>query len=518
MEDTIAILRVLESRYEVFHGVKITDNAIIAAATLSNRYITDRFLPDKAIDLIDEACAMIRTEMDSMPTELDVINRKIIQMEIEEAALKNEDDELSKGRLSELQKELAEQRDKFNTMKAQWENEKNAIGRVQQLREKIEQINREIETAQQNYDLEKATKLMYGDLPEAKKQLEHEEKLAQNSKESSLLRNKVTEEEIAKIIEHWTGIPTSKLMEGEREKLLRLPEILHKRVIEQDEAVSCVSDAILRSRAGIQDPNRPLGSFLFLGPTGVGKTELAKALAEALLDDEKNLVRIDMSEYMEKFSVSRLIGAPPGYVGYEEGGQLTEAVRRRPYSVILFDEIEKAHPDVFNILLQVLDDGRITDSQGRTADFKNTIIILTSNLGSQYLLDGIGADGEITNEAKEQVQTLLRRTFRPEFLNRLDEIVFYKPLSKENITGIIDLQIAALNRRLADKQLRCELTQAAKQFIIDAAYDPQFGARPLRRYVQHTVETLLAKKILEGSVQPGSTITVDTENGELVLR
>ena len=466
MEDTIAILRGLESRYEVFHGVKITDNAIIAAATLSNRYITDRFLPDKAIDLIDEACAMIRTEMDSMPTELDVINRKIIQMESEEAALKNEDDELSKGRLSELQKELAEQRDKFNAMKAQWENEKNAIGRVQQLREKIEQINREIETAQQNYDLEKA----------------------------------------------------AKLMEGEREKLLRLPEILHKRVIGQDEAVSCVSDAILRSRAGIQDPNRPLGSFLFLGPTGVGKTELAKALAEALFDDEKNLVRIDMSEYMEKFSVSRLIGAPPGYVGYEEGGQLTETVRRRPYSVILFDEIEKAHPDVFNILLQVLDDGRITDSQGRTVDFKNTIIILTSNLGSQYLLDGIGADGEITNEAKEQVQTLLHRTFRPEFLNRLDEIVFYKPLSKENITGIIDLQIAALNRRLADKQLRCELTQAAKQFIIDAAYDPQFGARPLRRYVQHTVETLLAKKILEGSVQPGSTITVDTENGELVLR
>ena len=466
MEDTIAILRGLESRYEVFHGVKITDNAIIAAATLSNRYITDRFLPDKAIDLIDEACAMIRTEMDSMTTELDVINRKIIQMESEEAALKNEDDELSKGRLSELQKELAEQRDKFNAMKAQWENEKNAIGRVQQLREKIEQINREIETAQQNYDLEKA----------------------------------------------------AKLMEGEREKLLRLPEILHKRVIGQDEAVSCVSDAILRSRAGIQDPNRPLGSFLFLGPTGVGKTELAKALAEALFDDEKNLVRIDMSEYMEKFSVSRLIGAPPGYVGYEEGGQLTEAVRRRPYSVILFDEIEKAHPDVFNILLQVLDDGRITDSQGRTVDFKNTIIILTSNLGSQYLLDGIGADGEITNEAKEQVQTLLHRTFRPEFLNRLDEIVFYKPLSKENITGIIDLQIAALNRRLADKQLRCELTQAAKQFIIDAAYDPQFGARPLRRYVQHTVETLLAKKILEGSVQPGSTITVDTENGELVLR
>ena len=518
VEDTIAILRGLESRYEVFHGVKITDNAIIAAATLSNRYITDRFLPDKAIDLIDEACAMIRTEMDSMPTELDVINRKIIQMEIEEAALKNEDDELSKGRLAELQKELAEQRDKFNTMKAQWQNEKNAIGRVQQLRERIESLNREIEAAQQNYDLEKAAKLMYGDLPEAKKQLEHEEKLAQGSKESSLLRNKVTEEEIAKIIERWTGIPTSRLMEGEREKLLRLPEILHKRVIGQDEAVQCVSDAILRSRAGIQDPNRPLGSVLFLGPTGVGKTELAKTLAEALFDDEKNLIRIDMSEYMEKFSVSRLIGAPPGYVGYEEGGQLTEAVRRRPYSVVLFDEIEKAHPDVFNVLLQVLDDGRITDSQGRTVDFKNTIIILTSNLGSQQLLDGIGPDGEITQSAKDAVEALLHHTFRPEFLNRLDEIVFYKPLTKENITGIIDLQIAALNKRLADKQLRCELTPAAKQYVIDAAYDPQFGARPLRRYVQHTVETLLAKKIVEGNIQPGVKITVDVENGELALR
>ena len=502
----------------MFHGVKITDNAIIAAATLSNRYITDRFLPDKAIDLIDEACAMIRTEMDSMPTELDVINRKIIQMEIEEAALKNEDDELSKGRLAELQKELAEQRDKFNTMKAQWQSEKNAIGRVQQLRERIESLNREIEAAQQNYDLEKAAKLMYGDLPEAKKQLEHEEKLAQGSKESSLLRNKVTEEEIAKIIERWTGIPTSRLMEGEREKLLRLPEILHKRVIGQDEAVQCVSDAILRSRAGIQDPNRPLGSFLFLGPTGVGKTELAKTLAEALFDDEKNLIRIDMSEYMEKFSVSRLIGAPPGYVGYEEGGQLTEAVRRRPYSVVLFDEIEKAHPDVFNVLLQVLDDGRITDSQGRTVDFKNTIIILTSNLGSQQLLDGIGPDGEITQSAKDAVEALLHHTFRPEFLNRLDEIVFYKPLTKENITGIIDLQIAALNKRLADKQLRCELTPAAKQYVIDAAYDPQFGARPLRRYVQHTVETLLAKKIVEGNIQPGAKITVDVENGELALR
>ncbi|MCI6528809.1 MAG: ATP-dependent chaperone ClpB [Clostridiales bacterium] len=517
VEDTIAILRGLESRYEVFHGVKITDNAIIAAATLSNRYITDRFLPDKAIDLIDEACAMIRTEMDSMPTELDVINRKIIQMQIEEAALKNEDDELSKARLAELQKELAEQRETFNAMKAKWENEKNAIGRVQQLREKIEQLNRDIEAAEQSYDLEKAAKLKYGDLPEAKKQLEQEEKLAQNSKETSLLRNKVTEEEIAKIIERWTGIPTARLMEGERDKLLHLEDTLHKRVVGQDEAVRVVSEAIQRSRAGIQDPNRPLGSFLFLGPTGVGKTELAKTLAEALFDDEKNLVRIDMSEYMEKFSVSRLIGAPPGYVGYEEGGQLTEAVRRRPYSVILFDEIEKAHPDVFNILLQVLDDGRITDSQGRTVDFKNTIIILTSNLGSQAILDGITPAGEISEEAKNEVQTLLRRSFRPEFLNRLDEIVFYKPLSKENITGIIDLQIAALNKRLADKQLTCELTPAAKTFVIDAAYDPQFGARPLRRYLQHTVETLLAQRILRGDVLPGQTLVCDAQNGELVI-
>ena len=517
MEDTIAILRGLESRYEVFHGVKITDNAIIAAATLSNRYITDRFLPDKAIDLIDEACAMIRTEMDSMPTELDVINRKIIQMQIEEAALKNEDDELSKARLAELQKELAEQRETFNAMKAKWENEKNAIGRVQQLREKIEQMNRDIEAAEQSYDLEKAAKLKYGDLPEAKKQLEQEEKLAQNGKETSLLRNKVTEEEIAKIIERWTGIPTARLMEGERDKLLHLEDTLHKRVVGQDEAVRVVSEAIQRSRAGIQDPNRPLGSFLFLGPTGVGKTELAKTLAEALFDDEKNLVRIDMSEYMEKFSVSRLIGAPPGYVGYEEGGQLTEAVRRRPYSVILFDEIEKAHPDVFNILLQVLDDGRITDSQGRTVDFKNTIIILTSNLGSQAILDGITPAGEISEEAKNEVQTLLRRSFRPEFLNRLDEIVFYKPLSKENITGIIDLQIAALNKRLADKQLTCELTPAAKTFVIDAAYDPQFGARPLRRYLQHTVETLLAQRILRGDVLPGQTLVCDVQNGELVI-
>ena len=517
VEDTIAILRGLESRYEVFHGVKITDNAIIAAATLSNRYITDRFLPDKAIDLIDEACAMIRTEMDSMPTELDVINRKIIQMQIEEAALKNEDDELSKARLTELQKELAEQRETFNSMKAKWENEKNAIGRVQQLRERIEQINRDIESAEQSYDLEKAAKLKYGDLPEAKKQLEQEEKLAQSSKETSLLRNKVTEEEIAKIIERWTGIPTARLMEGERDKLLHLEDTLHKRVVGQDEAVRVVSEAIQRSRAGIQDPNRPLGSFLFLGPTGVGKTELAKTLAEALFDDEKNLVRIDMSEYMEKFSVSRLIGAPPGYVGYEEGGQLTEAVRRRPYSVILFDEIEKAHPDVFNILLQVLDDGRITDSQGRTVDFKNTIIILTSNLGSQAILDGITPEGEISEAAKNEVQALLRRSFRPEFLNRLDEIVFYKPLSKENITGIIDLQIAALNKRLADKQLKCELTPAAKSFVIDAAYDPQFGARPLRRYLQHTVETLLAQRILRGDVLPGQTLVCDEQNGELVI-
>ena len=517
VEDTIAILRGLESRYEVFHGVKITDNAIIAAATLSNRYITDRFLPDKAIDLIDEACAMIRTEMDSMPTELDVINRKIIQMQIEEAALKNEDDELSKARLTELQKELAEQRETFNSMKAKWENEKNAIGRVQQLRERIEQINRDIESAEQSYDLEKAAKLKYGDLPEAKKQLEQEERLAQSGKETSLLRNKVTEEEIAKIIERWTGIPTARLMEGERDKLLHLEDTLHKRVVGQDEAVRVVSEAIQRSRAGIQDPNRPLGSFLFLGPTGVGKTELAKTLAEALFDDEKNLVRIDMSEYMEKFSVSRLIGAPPGYVGYEEGGQLTEAVRRRPYSVILFDEIEKAHPDVFNILLQVLDDGRITDSQGRTVDFKNTIIILTSNLGSQAILDGITPEGEISEAAKNEVQALLRRNFRPEFLNRLDEIVFYKPLSKENITGIIDLQIAALNKRLADKQLKCELTPAAKSFVIDAAYDPQFGARPLRRYLQHTVETLLAQRILRGDVLPGQTLVCDEQNGELVI-
>ena len=517
VEDTIAILRGLEERYEVFHGVKITDPAIIAAATLSNRYITDRFLPDKAIDLIDEACAMIRTEMDSMPTELDVIRRKIIQMEIEEVALKNETDELSKGRLEELRKELAEARDSFNSMKAKWENEKAAIGKVQQLREQIEQMNADIERAEQQGDYEKAAKLKYGSLPEAQKQLAHEEKLAQDAQESNLLRDKVTEEEIAKIVERWTGIPVARLVEGEREKLLHLSDTLHKRVVGQDEAVTSVTEAILRSRAGIQDPNRPIGSFLFLGPTGVGKTELAKALAESLFDDEKNLIRIDMTEYMEKFSVSRLIGAPPGYVGYEEGGQLTEAVRRKPYSVILFDEVEKAHPDVFNILLQVLDDGRITDSQGRTVDFKNTIIILTSNLGSQYLLDGISPDGEITPEAREQVEALLRKSFRPEFLNRLDEIVFYKPLTKENITSIIDLQIADLNRRLADKQLKCHVSDEAKSFIIEAAYDPQYGARPLKRYLQHTVETLLAHRILKGDVLPGQTLEVTVENGELAV-
>jgi ATP-dependent Clp protease ATP-binding subunit ClpB len=515
VEDTIAILRGLEERYEVFHGVKITDPAIIAAATLSDRYITDRFLPDKAIDLIDEACAMIRTEMDSMPTELDVIRRKIIQMEIEEAALKNETDELSQGRLTELRKELAEQRDKFNAMKAQWENEKNAIGKVQQLREQIEKLGAQIEQAEQSYDLETAARLKYGELPELKKQLAQEEALAQNAKQSNLLRDKVTEEEIAKIVERWTGIPVAKLVEGEREKLLHLDEQLHKRVVGQDEAVRSVSEAILRSRAGIQDPNRPLGSFLFLGPTGVGKTELAKALAEALFDDEKNLVRIDMSEYMERFSVTRLIGAPPGYVGYDEGGQLTEAVRRKPYSVVLFDEVEKAHPDVFNILLQVLDDGRITDSQGRTVDFKNTILILTSNLGSEYLLNGITDNGEISEEARSQVEQLLKRSFRPEFLNRLDEIVFYKPLTKENIVKIIDLQMDALNARLADKQLRCELTPEAKQFIIDAAYDPQYGARPLRRYLQHTVETLLARRIVEGNVSPGATLRVEVRDDAL---
>ena len=518
MEDTIAILRGLKERYEVFHGVKISDSAIIAAATLSHRYITDRFLPDKAIDLVDEACAQIRTEMDSMPTELDAVSRKIIQMEIEEAALKKEEDDLSKARLAELQKELAEERDSFNAMKAQWENEKNAIGKVQQLRETIEDLNRQIEAAEQRYDLEKAAELKYGRLPEAKKQLEEEERRAQSAKESNILRDRVTDEEIAKIVERWTGIPVSRLVQGEREKLLHLDETLHKRVVGQDEAVQAVTEAIQRSRAGIQDPNRPIGSFLFLGPTGVGKTELAKTLAQALFDDENNLVRIDMSEYMEKFSVSRLIGAPPGYVGFEEGGQLTEAVRRKPYSVVLFDEVEKAHPDVFNVLLQVLDDGRITDSQGRTVDFKNTILILTSNLGSEYLLDGVNADGTIDENAKAQVQALLRRSFRPEFLNRLDEIVFYKPLTKANVTKIIDLQIDKLNQRLADQQIKVELTQAAKDAIVDASYDPQYGARPLRRYVQHTVETMLSKRLLRGDILPNQTVTVDVVDGQLEIR
>ena len=517
VEDTIAILRGLKERYEVFHGVKITDNAIIAAATLSNRYITDRFLPDKAIDLVDEACAMIRTEIDSMPTELDVIRRKIIQHEIEEAALKKEDDGISKEHLAEIQRELAEMRDEFNAQKAQWENEKNAIGKVQKLREEMENANAALEKAQREYDLNKAAELQYGKIPELQKALEAEERIAQEGKERSLLRDKVTEEEIARIIQRWTGIPVSKLMEGEREKLLHLEDILHQRVVGQDEAVRLVSEAILRSRAGIADPDKPIGSFLFLGPTGVGKTELAKTLAEALFDSEKNLVRIDMSEYMEKFSVSRLIGAPPGYVGYEEGGQLTEAVRRHPYSVVLFDEVEKAHPDVFNILLQVLDDGRITDSQGRTVDFKNTIIILTSNLGSQFLLDGIGPNGEITEEARNQVSDLLKHSFRPEFLNRLDEIVFYKPLTKDNVTHIINLMVAELNRRLGDKQLTVSLTERAKDHVIDSAYDPIYGARPLRRYLQHTVETLISRKIISGEVEPGDTLVVDCAGDELTV-
>jgi len=518
VEDTIGILRGLKERYEVFHGVKISDTALIAAATLSHRYITDRFLPDKAIDLVDEACAQIRTEMDSMPTELDAVSRRIIQMEIEEAALKKEEDALSKERLFQLQKELAEERDAFNSMKAQWENEKSGIERLQQLRERIEELNRQIEKAEQQYDLEKAAELKYGRLPEVQKTLAVEEEKAQMAKERNILRDRVTEEEIARIVERWTGIPVARLVQGEREKLLTLDETLHKRVVGQDEAVQAVSEAIQRSRAGIQDPGRPIGSFLFLGPTGVGKTELAKTLAQALFDDESNLIRIDMSEYMEKYSVSRLIGAPPGYVGYEEGGQLTEAVRRKPYSVVLFDEVEKAHPDVFNVLLQVLDDGRITDSQGRTVDFKNTIIILTSNLGSEYLLSGIQEDGTIEENAKRQVEALLRRSFRPEFLNRLDEIVFYKPLTKENVTKIIDLQIDKLNRRLAEQQIRCVLTDAAKQAVVDAAYDPQFGARPLRRYVQHTVENMLSKKLLRGELLPGQTATVDFVNNEFIMQ
>ena len=517
VEDTIAILRGLKERYEVYHGVKIQDAALIAAATLSNRYITDRFLPDKAIDLVDEACALIKTEMNSMPTEMDELRHRIMQLEIEEAAMKKETDKLTLAHLAEVQKELAELREQFNGMKARWENEKQSIGKVQSLRQEIEKINAEIEMAQNRYDLNKAAELKYGRLPQLQKELEEQERRNQSEGDSALLHEKVTDEEIARIVERWTGIPVSRLVQGEREKLLNLESILHKRVVGQDEAVKAVTEAIQRSRAGIQDPNRPIGSFLFLGPTGVGKTELAKTLAEALFDDENNLVRIDMSEYMEKFSVSRLIGAPPGYVGYEEGGQLTEAVRRKPYSVVLFDEVEKAHPDVFNILLQVLDDGRITDSQGRTVDFKNTILILTSNLGSQELLGGIRDDGEIDPAAKERVMMLLRQSFRPEFLNRLDEIVFYKPLTKDNITKIIDLQIDKLNERLAEQQITCRLTDAAKQHIVDEAYNPEFGARPLRRYVQHTVETMLSRKILEGRITTGATVTVDCRDGELVL-
>ena len=517
VEDTISILRGLKERYEVYHGVKISDNALIAAATLSHRYISDRFLPDKAIDLIDEACSMIKTEMESMPTELDEVSRKIMQLEIEETALSKEKDEMSKQRLADIQKEKAELKSKFDGMKAKWENEKQAIGKVQKLREEIEQVNAQIEQAERNYELNKAAELKYGKLPELQKQLEIEEQEAEKSKEEGLLRNKVTEEEITKIISKWTGIPVAKLMEGEREKILNLDKILHKRVIGQDEAVEKVSEAIMRSRAGISDPRRPIGSFMFLGPTGVGKTELAKALAESLFDDEHNIIRIDMSEYMEKYSVSRLIGAPPGYVGYEEGGQLTEAVRRKPYSVVLFDEIEKAHPDVFNILLQVLDDGRITDSQGRTVDFKNTIIILTSNLGSDYILEGIQDNGEISEEAKENVSTLLKQSFRPEFLNRLDEIVFYKPLRKNEISKILDLLIEDLQKRLVDKNIKLELTRTAKDYLIDNGYDEVYGARPLKRFVQKKLETLIARKILTQEVLPNTTVVVDCKNNELTI-
>ena len=512
VEDTISILRGLKERYEVYHGVKIHDTALIAAATLSNRYISDRFLPDKAIDLVDEACAMIRTEMDSMPTEMDEIARKIMQLEIEEAALKKETDSVSAAHLTDLQKELAENRDKFAQMKAQWENEKGGISKVQDLRAQLEQLKAEIETAERQYDLNKAAELKYGKLPELQKQLSDAENAAQNGS-AKLLRDAVTEDEIARIVARWTGIPVTKLMEGDREKLLHLDDTLHQRVIGQDEAVEKVSEAILRSRAGIQDPNRPIGSFLFLGPTGVGKTELAKTLAEALFDDERNLIRIDMSEYMEKFSVSRLIGAPPGYVGYEEGGQLTEAVRRKPYSVVLLDEIEKAHPDVFNLLLQVLDDGRITDSQGRTVDFKNTILILTSNLGADALLEGIQPDGTISEAAKKQTDALLHQRFRPEFLNRLDEIILYKPLTKQEIGGIVDLLIANLQKRLAEQQLHVRLTDAAKNAVIEQGYDPNFGARPLKRLIQRKIETLLAKKLLAEPLPQGSTVTVDYQDG-----
>ena len=517
VEDTISILRGLRERYEVFHGVKITDSALVAAATLSHRYITDRFLPDKAIDLVDEACALIKTELDSMPTELDEQRRKIDQMKMEELSLKKETDNLSKERLEELQKELAEMQDSFNTQKAQWENEKHSVEKLQKLREQIEDMNKQIQIARQNYDLEKASELQYGELPKLQQQLEIEER---NTKESdrSLVHEVVTDDEIARIISRWTGIPVARLTEGERAKLLHLEDELHKRVIGQDEGVRRVTDAILRSKAGIKDPTKPIGSFLFLGPTGVGKTELAKTLAQTLFDDEQNMVRIDMSEYMEKYSVSRLIGAPPGYVGYEEGGQLTEAVRRKPYSVVLFDEIEKAHPDVFNVLLQVLDDGRITDSQGRTVDFKNTILIMTSNIGSPYLLDGIDANGEIKEEAQKEVMDDLRGHFRPEFLNRLDEIILFKPLTKDNIGSIVDLMVKELNDRLADQELSLELTDAAKKDVIDNGYDPVYGARPLKRYLQKYVETLTARKILSGEVHTGDTLVLDVENGEYVVK
>ncbi|MBE5036907.1 ATP-dependent chaperone ClpB [Subdoligranulum sp. DSM 109015] len=523
VEDTISILRGLKERYEVFHGVKIQDAALIAAATLSDRYITDRFLPDKAIDLVDEACAMVKTELDSMPAELDDLNHRITQLQIEEASLKKETDPMSQQRLAALEKELAELRDSFNSKKAQWDNEKNAIGKVQSLRAEVEATKAEVEKATRNGDYAKAGELQYGKLPNLQKELEEQEKLAAEKKEASLLRDRVTDEEIARIVARWTGIPVEKLVEGEREKLLRLPEVLHQRVIGQDEAVRKVSDAILRSRAGIANPGRPIGSFLFLGPTGVGKTELAKALAQTLFDDEKNLIRIDMTEYMEKFSVSRLIGAPPGYVGYEEGGQLTEAVRRHPYSVVLFDEVEKAHPDVFNILLQVLDDGRITDSQGRTVDFKNTVIILTSNLGSDIILDDLEhsrsqGGNELSAEAREKISQLLKRQFRPEFLNRLDDIVYYKSLTRDEIGSIVDLMLNDLRKRLADKQLTLVVTDAAKAFIVDNGYDPIYGARPLKRYIQANVETMIAKEIIGGSRVPGDTLTVDVENGALVLR
>ncbi len=524
VEDTISILRGLKERYEVFHGVKINDSALIAAATLSDRYITERFLPDKAIDLVDEACAMIKTEMDSMPSEMDDMAHRITQLQIEQVSLKKETDALSQSRLKDLERELAELQDKFRSMKAKWENEKNAIGKVQSLREKIEQTNAAIEKAQRDYDLNKAAELKYGKLPQLQKQLEEEEKIAAEKKENSLLRDRVTDDEIARIVARWTGIPVEKLVESEREKLLHLDDVLHQRVVGQDEAVTKVSEAILRSRAGIANPNRPIGSFLFLGPTGVGKTELAKALAQSLFDDERNMVRIDMTEYMEKFSVSRLIGAPPGYVGYEEGGQLTEAVRRKPYSVVLFDEVEKAHPDVFNILLQVLDDGRITDSQGRTVDFKNTVIILTSNLGSDIILDDLeqgraNGTNEISAQARSQIDRLLKSKFRPEFLNRLDEIVYYKSLTKEETRKIVDLQLNDLRRRMEEgKHLKLEVTTAAKDYIIDSAYDSIYGARPIKRFIQSRVETMIAKKILQGSFEEGATITVDCDGGELVLR